>query len=312
MQASDGSIEEQGAQTMKPPEEDRIIQQLTDWAEDGEDVRAMLLTSTRTRPDARVDLFSDYDVVLVVTDIHPFYEDRGWLGDFGEVLVVYRDPIRLDHGLERFAYITQYEDGLKLDLTLWPVEMLSRIAAAPQLPDELDVGYAVLMDKDDLTAGLQPPTHRAHIPSPPSREEYETRIEVFFHEATYVAKHLWRDDLMAAKYNLDYAMKAKKLRQMLEWRISIERDWAFKPGAYGKGLKRHLDPGTWQELENTYVGAGEFENWQALFRTIDLYRRVAIEVGEHLGYHYPHELDDRTMAYLQKMRDLDRGATSFP
>jgi aminoglycoside 6-adenylyltransferase len=190
--------------------------------------------------------------------------------------------------------------------------MLSRIVAAPHLPDELDVGYAVLMDKDDLTAELQPPTHRAHIPSPPSQEEYETRIEVFFHEATYTAKHLWRDDLMAAKYNLDYAMKAKKLRQMLEWRIAIEHDWAFKPGAYGRGLKRHLDPETWQELENTYVGAGEAENWEALFRTLDLYRRVAMEVGEHLGYHYPDELDDRTMAYLQKVRDLDRGATSFP
>jgi aminoglycoside 6-adenylyltransferase len=297
---------------MSTLEEDRIIQKLVGWAVGQEAVRAMLLTSTRTRPDARVDLFSDYDVVLVVTDIHPFYEDRAWLEDFGRVLVVYRDPIRLDHGIGRFAYITQYEDGLKIDFTLWPVEMLSRIAAAPQLPDELDVGYAVLMDEDGLTAGLQPPTHRAYILCPPSREKYETRIEVFFHEATYVAKHLWRDDLMAAKYNLDYAMKSKKLRQMLEWRIAIESDWAFKPGAYGKDLKRHLDPETWLELESTYVRAGEVENWEALFRTIDLYRRVAIEVGEHLGYHYPHELDGRTMAYLQKVRDLDRGATSFP
>jgi aminoglycoside 6-adenylyltransferase len=292
--------------------EDRIIQQLVGWAEGQEEIRAMLLTSTRTKPDAQLDLFSDYDVVLVVTDIHPFYEDRAWLEDFGRVLVLYRDPIKLDHGVERFAYITQYEDGLKIDFTLWPVEMVSRIADEPQLPDELDVGYAVLMDKNGLTAGLQPPTHRAYILSPPSREEYETRIEVFFHEATYAAKHLWRDDLMAAKYNLDYAMKAKKLRQMLEWRIAIEHDWAFKPGAYGKGLKRHLDPETWQELENTYVGAGEGENWDALFRLIDLYRRVAIEVGEHLGYDYPHDLDRRAMAYLQKVRDLDRDAVSFP
>jgi aminoglycoside 6-adenylyltransferase len=297
---------------MNTLEEDRVIEQLVGWAEGQEEVRAMLLTSTRTRPDARLDLFSDYDVILAVTDIHPFYEDRAWLEDFGRVLVVYRDPIKLDHGVERFAYITQYEDGLKIDFTLWPLEMLPQIIAAPQLPDELDVGYAVLMDKDGLTVGLQPPTHRAYILSPPSRDKYETRIEVFFHEATYTAKHLWRDDLMAAKYNLDYAMKANNLRQMLEWRIAIENDWAFKPGAYGRGLKRHLDPETWKELESTYVGAGESENWEALFRIIDLYRRVAIEVGEHLGYHYPRELDGRTMAYLQKVRDLDRSATSFP
>ncbi len=293
-------------------QEDPIIRQLMDWAAIQKPVRAMLLTSTRTIPHARVDLFSDYDVVLVVTDIHPFFADRAWLEDFGRVLVVYRDPIRLEHGAEKFAYITQYEDGLKIDFTLWPIEMVQRIVAAPQLPDDLDVGYAILMDKDGLTTGLQPPTYRAHIPSPPTREEYETQIEVFFHEATYTAKHLWRGDLMAAKYNLDQALKMDDLRKMLEWRMEIDCGWSVKPGAYGKGLRRHLTPETWQELESTYVGAGEEDNWDALFKTIDLYRRVAIEVGQHLGYSYPHELDRRTTAYLRKVRNLDRGATSFP
>ena len=293
-------------------QEDRIIRRLMEWAEERETLRAMLLTSTRTSPNARVDLFSDYDVVLVVTDIHPFYADRAWLEDFGRVLVLYRDPIKVVYGVERFAYITQYEDGLKIDFTLWPVEMVSCIVAAPQLPDDLDVGYTTLMDKDGLATGMQSPTYRAHIPSPPTREEYETRIEVFFHEATYVAKHLWRDDLLAAKYNLDYAMKMVKLRQMLEWRMEIDHGWSVKPGAYGKGLKRYLAPGIWQELESSYVGAGVEENWTALFKTIDLYRRVAIEVGQHLGYDYPHELDRRAVAYLRKVQSLDRSATSFP
>jgi aminoglycoside 6-adenylyltransferase len=293
-------------------QEDRIIWQLLDWARRQEAVRVMLLTSTRTSPNACVDLFSDYDVILAVTDIHPLFADRAWLEDFGRVLVVYRDPIRLMHGVEKFAYITQYEDGLKIDFTLWPVEMVPQVVAAPQLSDDLDVGYNILMDKDDLTAGLQAPTYRAHIPSPPSQEEYETRIEVFFHEATYVAKHLWRGDLMAAKYNLDYAMKLVKLRQMLEWRMEIDHDWSVKPGAYGKGLERYLAPETVQELESTYVGAGEEENWDVLFKTIELYRRVAIEVGQHLGYNYPHELDRRAVDYLRKVQNLDRGATSFP
>ena len=151
----------------------------------------------------------------------------------------------------------------------------------------------------------------AHIPSPPSREEYETRIEVFFHEATYVAKHLWRDDLMAAKYNLDYAMKMIKLRQMLEWRMEIDHDWSVKPGAYGRGLKRHLTPETVLELESTYVGAREEENWDALFKTIELFRRVAIEVADHLGYAYPYDLDRRVVAYLHKVKRLDRRAEVF-
>jgi hypothetical protein len=219
---------------------DRIIQRLMRWAEERESVRAMLLTSTRTSPRAHMDLFSDYDVVLAVTDIHPYFEDRAWLEDFGRVLVVYRDPIQLDYGIEMFAYITQYEDALKIDFMLWPVEM------------------------------------------------------------------------MAAKYNLDQAMKMNNLRLVLEWRMEIDRGWKFKPGAYGKGLKRYLPPETWRELESTYAGADEQGNWDALFKTIALFRRVAIEVGQHLGYDYPYELDRRVMAYLKKVQTLDRRATSFP
>jgi len=291
--------------------EDRVIRRLMDWAEAQAPVRGMLLTSTRTSPKARVDLFSDYDVILVVNDIHPYFEDRAWLEDFGRVLVLYRDPIKLEHGIEKFAYITQYEDGLKIDFILWPVEMLSQVVAAPKLPDYLDVGYTILMDKDHMTAGLQPPTYSAHIPKPPTRAEYENRIEEFFHEATYVAKHLWREDLMAAKYNLDHAMKMDNLRLVLEWRIEIDRGWSVKPGAYGKGLKRYLPPETWLELESTYAGAGEQENWEALFKAIALFRRVAEEVGDELGYPYPHELDRRVLAYLGKVQSLARGARSF-
>ncbi len=65
-----------------------MIQQLIAWVEHHESVRAVLLTSTRTMPGTTPDLFSDYDVILAVTDIHPFFEDRGWLEDFGSVLVV--------------------------------------------------------------------------------------------------------------------------------------------------------------------------------------------------------------------------------
>lgn len=36
-----------------------------------------------------VDILSDYDVILIVQDIHPFVTDRTWLNDFGDVLVVY-------------------------------------------------------------------------------------------------------------------------------------------------------------------------------------------------------------------------------
>jgi aminoglycoside 6-adenylyltransferase len=291
-----------------PPERDQVLEELVRWGGDRADVRAMILTSTRADPEANPDPFSDYDVIVAVTDTRPFYEDRGWLDDFGRVLVLYRDPMRTVRGGEQFAYITQYDNGLKIDLTLCSTGVLDYIASRPSLPDDLDVGCAVLLDKDDLTRGLAPATRGAYVPEPPGEGAYRELIEEFLHEATYVAKHLWRDDLLPAKYNLDHAMKQVNLRRMLEWRIEADHGWALPTRAYGKGLKRLLPEDSWQELAATYAGAGIEENWDALFRTIDFFRTVATEVGERLGFDYPDDLDERVVRYLKEVRNLERRA----
>ena len=141
--------------------EDATIRRLIHWGDRRPDVRAMILTSSRTSPTAPIDLLSDYDLIVVVDDVRPYFESRAWLEDFGPLLVLYRDPLRLFHGLERFAYITQYEDGLKIDFTLWTAGILPRVVAEPVLPDELDVGYAVLLDKENLAGDLRPPSYQA-------------------------------------------------------------------------------------------------------------------------------------------------------
>ncbi|MDP9439656.1 MAG: aminoglycoside 6-adenylyltransferase [Actinomycetota bacterium] len=39
-----------------------------------------------------------------------------------------------------------------------------------------------------------------------------------------------------------------------------------------------------------------------------LFRRVATEVAEGLGYAYPYDLDERVTEYVRSMRDSDLGA----
>jgi aminoglycoside 6-adenylyltransferase len=287
------------------PEAD-VVERLIQWGQPQPLVRAMLLTSSRAVPNGPVDVLSDYDVVLILRDIQPFFESRGWLADFGPVLAAYRDPLLRDNGLPHSAYVTQYASGLKIDFTLWPVAMLQRIAAAPQLPPELDAGYRILLDKDHLADGLKPPTYRGYIPAPPTEAEYQTVVELFCLDAAYVARYLWRDDIVAAKHLLDHFIKQDYLRPMLEWHIELEHHWSFKPGPYGRRLKLWLRRDLWTELENTYTGAEVEANWEALHRTIALFRRVAREVGQRLGYHYPQEMDDGACALVKKVRELER------
>ncbi|HEX2267903.1 MAG TPA: aminoglycoside 6-adenylyltransferase [Pyrinomonadaceae bacterium] len=287
------------------------IDNLIHWADAQHLIRAVVLTSSRAIPHAPLDLFSDYDVILVTQSIKPFYTDRTWLEVFGPVLAVYRDPLIRDHGLERSAYVVQYENALKIDFSLWPVELLQRVAEEEQLPAEFDAGYRILVDKDGLTAGLRPPSYSGYIPTPPTETNYLDLIEGFFLDTAYVAKFLWRDDVMAAKHILDNSLKQEHLRPMLEWHTEIAHQWSLKPGPYGRRLKRHVRPDLWSALEETYVGAGLEENWEALFATIRLMRRVAQEVGKELGFAYPDRMDQRVTSYLLKVKQLDRNADTF-
>jgi aminoglycoside 6-adenylyltransferase len=288
---------------------DPVIQKLVAWGREREDVRAMLLTSTRAVPGATVDALSDYDVILVLRDNRRFVEDRDWIGEFGNVLVAYWDPVHPDPeiGVERSGNVVQYEGALKIDFSLWPVDTLVRIAALPTLPAELDAGYRVLLDKDGLTGSLGEPTHAGYIPGRPDEATYLTLINDFFIGVPYVAKCLIRDELLPAKWCLDYDMRYVYLLPMLEWRMECDHGWRAAPGNNGKGLKGLLPVETWTELEGTFSAAGIEENWEALFRMIALFRRVGREVGAYLGYAYPEDLDRRVTGHARRTRNGDFG-----
>lgn len=285
---------------------DEGIDRIVDWAIAHPSIRAALLTSTRAVPGAAVDQLSDYDVILVVDAVEPWATDRNWLTDFGEVLVVYWDPIHPDpaFGINVCGNVTQYADGLKIDFTLWPVTLLQTLVDTAVLPAELDAGYRVLVDKVALAGQLPSPTYRTYLPQAPTESEYQTWINDFLTDAPYVAKCLWRDELFPAKWCLDYDMKQVYLLKVLEWRVGVEYNWSVGIGSLGKGVKKRLPADLWPAVEACFAGADLTDNWAALANTVACFRQVAVAVGDALGYAYPHELHERVTLYVAQIRHL--------
>ena len=184
------------------------------------------------------------------------------------------------------------------------MKLLEHIAASAFLPDQLDVGYRVLLDKEQRTAGWKPPSYQAHIPARPTQAEYQALVEEFWWGTTYVAKSLWREDLVFAKWVLDQDLKLETMRRMLEWRIEIDHHWSVKPGIHGRGLKQLLPPNIWPQFASTYVSLDVEETWAALDRVIALFRQIAPDVGNALGYTYPQQVDDQVSAYLEAIREM--------
>src|SRR2546430_17483727 len=85
-------------QKKNAPREVDVIDRLVQWANSQPLVRAMLLESSRASDRTSIDILSDYDVLLVVSDTRPFLRDESWLQDFGKIVVLFRDKSRM-HGL---------------------------------------------------------------------------------------------------------------------------------------------------------------------------------------------------------------------
>ena len=250
-------------------------------------MRVVAITSTRGRPEGPPDELSDYDVVLVLDDIARFDPAAA----YGTPAARWSDESDV-HGATSFFRGVVYEDGTKIDWTLWP-------AAAPELvaqhglTDNLDMGYRVLLDRDGTTARWAQPTRTAHIPGKPTEAEYVELVEEFWWSATYVVKAGARGERFFARFILDMDMTYRVLRRMLEWLIETDRDWSWKPGAYGRGIERELPPELAEALEAAH------DSFDA---TIALFRRAAHDVADALGYTYPQYADDAVTAYIDRLR----------
>jgi aminoglycoside 6-adenylyltransferase len=276
---------------------DPVLDRVVAWAETEENVRVVVVTSTRAREEGPPDALSDYDVVVALADVDRFDAAAA----YGTPAARWGDEHDV-HGTTTFFRGVVYADGVKIDWTLWPAHV-PELVAEHGLTDNLDVGYRVLLDKDGTTARWAQPTQRAHIPRRPTEADYVGLVEEFWWTATYVAKARARDEHFFLRFVLDVDLTHGVLRRMLEWWIETERDWKWKPGAHGRGIERELPRDVAAELTAAH---GSFD------RTVALFRRAALHVGDALGYAYPQYADDAVSAYVDKLRTAEDARPNPP
>lgn len=159
----------------------------------------------------------------------------------------------------------------------------------------------VLLDKDESLPVLPPPTDEDHGVKPPSAQAYDECCNEFWWVAPYVAKGLWRCEILYAKWHLD-SIAREMLLTMLEWEAGIRTDFSVSMGKCRKYLQAHLPEERWQALLLTYADGSREATWNALFAACNLFRGTAKLVGEHFGYSYSDEDDLRVSGHLKRVR----------
>ncbi|RJE85172.1 aminoglycoside 6-adenylyltransferase [Paenibacillus sp. 1011MAR3C5] len=286
--------------------EQEMIGMVLGMAEKDERVRAVTLEGSRTNPNVPKDLFRDYDISFHVTDMQSYIDQPDWVDAFGErILMQIPEAMAMfppDLG-NRFSYLMLFKDGNRIDMTLIPIEEKDDYVKEDKL-------MQVLLDKDGLFPDVLPSTDVDYWVKKPSAEFYADCCNEFWWVATYVAKGLWRKEMLYAQDHLNNLMRPM-LVKMLEWQAGIRTDFSLSVGKNGKFLDRYIPEDSWQKLMATYP-AGSYESvWQALFLMGELFRETGQYVASELGFLYPLEEDCAVTAYLDRVRRLDPDAKSM-
>lgn len=285
--------------------EQELLDLIRTTAADDDRIRAVILSGSRTNPSAPRDIFQDFDILYLVTDVAPFADDRAWIQRFGEPLIVQmpeamQAPPPENDG--RFVYLMLFTDGSRIDLTLLPLANFEARA--------LDSLSVVLLDKDDRLPPLPPPSDRDYRPQAPTAQAFADCCNEFWWVCPSVAKGLWRDELPYAKHIFEQFAR-EQLMTMLTWYVGVKTQFSGSPGKFGKYLRRYLDPELWAMLEQTYADADAAHTWDALLTMCALFRIAATAVAEQSGFAYPSGDDERVSTYLRRVRALPKTATNL-
>lgn len=281
--------------------QEQVLKQILDFAQNDANIRAVVMNGSRVNPNVKHDIFCDYDIICFVHDLDQYVKDKNWMPTFGE-LVIMQFNRHDDFPDDQFVFLMQFADGVRIDLSFAKMRMIS-----PSLEDSLTIA---LLNKDQILPPLSAPNESSYFTKKPDQAEYDLMVNEFWWVSTYVAKALWRNETVTAKYLFEVIVR-DCLNRMIAWYIAMQHDWKVNAGKMGKKFGKLLPPELWQELLSTYPGIEEEDIWQTLFRAGVLMRKVSIPVAEDLGYSYHYQEDDRVTAYLQQVRNLPKDAKSF-
>jgi len=286
--------------------EQEMFDLILSYARQDENVRVVVLNGSRANPSVKKDLFQDYDIAYFVEDMRPLIRNRELIEYFGELMIL-QLPDEMGAGMppasSRYGYLMQFTDGNRIDLSICALDSLEASVSG----DSLTV---ILLDKDDRVQDLPASSDRDYHPKKPTQKMFEDCCNEFWWLTPYVAKGLWRRELIYSRYTLDCLVRGE-LMKMLEWVFGIRTGFTRSMGKQGKFLKEDLESSDWTMLEGTYPDAN-FENmWEALFRMGSLFRRSAGFVGDTYGFDYPFQEDQNVTEFLNLIRALPEDAASF-
>ena len=248
-------------------------------------VNAVVMSGSRTNPNAPKDEFQDYDLVYVVDDIDNLTSDLSWLVQFGKRIIV--QEVTLGH---RRLYLMLFEDGNRIDLTLCPKEHINEWV-------DSEAGFTVLVDEKGLFESYSPSPERFWT-SPASETDFEKACNEFWWVSAYVVKGIYRKQVIYATDHL-YGICQQELLKVLAWKVASDRG-TVDIGKNYKYLFQYL-PAEKEKEFSALLNLSSIEKVsQSFFATMKLFDCEAQSLAQKMGFDYDQEVAVKMMTYAEE------------
>lgn len=276
---------------MRQPEE--MYEMIVEVARRDENIRGVIMTGSRANPDCPKDSYQDFDIIYMVKDMKPYWDNMEWVCEkFGKPALMQKpESMKLiaPDGDGSFVYLMLFPDGNRIDLKL--TTEVYRGDGEPAV---------VLLDKDAVLTGVQVEKGFWYVRKP-DQKLFSDCCNEFHWCLNNVAKGIARQELSYAMKQLNEYVR-DMLVQMLEWYVGVEHNFEISAGKNGKYFKNLLPEELYKRFEQTYTDASYEHMWEAAFEMLSLFGDVARSVGKSLSFVYDEEEEAGIEQYMRQVR----------
>ncbi len=255
------------------------------WAETQDDIRAVIIFGSRARNILNADKWSDTDFMVYAINIKQYIHKNEWLNNVGNVLI---SLVNLSF-LNQPGISTLFEDGKSIDFFFQSVNELENINKTHTLPFAFHRGFKIILDKDNLSKQFHHFQKNDQLFFPPSQEMFIRNVNMYWYQAYYIAKQLFRNELWHVKMRDAYLKES--LLIMVQWHAGIKSNWSKDVWHMGKFINKWADNFVLEKLDTLFGHYDLNDSWNALFACNNLFGQLAHKVAEQLKYSYPDDIE---------------------
>ncbi len=263
-------------------------------------IRAATMEGSAATPGAVRDKFSDFDITFFVSDIREFTADKNYMKRFGDILIMqtpddwYMEPYDYS-GKNRFAYLTQYKDGNRIDLTFIDVSEIRK-------QSEFNEPRTVLINKDNFEELKGITSNDVFFIRKPSEFEFYNTVNEFRWVSNYATKGLCRQQFYYAKFSMEHLM-IDMFMKMINWKVGVCNDFQVTTGSFSKYLKKYLTENEMKRFEGIFAGGTYEDMWEKIFLMYDYFEELSVFVADKLSFPLDLEESRNVRDFMEKRRD---------